>query len=358
MRNLSRRRLLTCALGGAGGWALWQARSRLGLTAHAAEPAATAANAAASSPPATFVRSTKGLGTEVTVTVAGVDAAAADRAIAAGFAELREIEAILSIYRPDSQVSRLNRDGIVADAHRHLREVLAASLEMARRSDGAFDVTVQPLWDLYAAAQRQNRRPTADEISQVQRKVDWRRIEMNGSRVRFNAAGMALTFNGIAQGYATDRVTAVLAQHGVRHALIDVGELAAIGDKAAGEPWKAGIQHPREPDAYIAVAKMDGGCLATSGDYATTFDSSGDRRDHHIFDPVTGCSPTAFSSVSVVAPTAMQADALSTAVFVLGLERGRRLIEQTPGADALFVTKSGVCTSTPGFPRIENPDAL
>jgi thiamine biosynthesis lipoprotein len=270
---------------------------------------------------------------------------------------LREIESILSIYQRDSQLSRLNRDGFLNRPHQHLLTVLAASLETARRSSGAFDVSVQPLWDLYAAAQKQNRRPTDAEIADARRKVDRKRIEMTDSRIGLNDDGMAITFNGIAQGYATDRVTAVLAKHGVQLALIDVGELAALGDKTAGEPWKTGIQHPREPDAYVAIAKLEGRCLATSGDYATTFSDTGDKRDHHIFDPATGRSPTEFSSVSVVAKTAMEADALSTAVFVLGMERGRKLIEATPGADAFFVTKRGISSATAGFPAIDPTNA-
>ena len=169
-----------------------------------------------------------------------------------------------------------------------------------------------------------------------------------GRRVRLTDKGMAITLNGIAQGYAADRVRSVLQSHGVTNALVDVGELAPVGTKSSTQPWTAGIQHPREPDAYVSLARLNGRCLATSGDYATAF--SPDKRYNHIFDPATGCSPLEFSSVSVVAPTATEADALSTAVFVLGLEKGAELVRATNGADALLVRKDGSVVRTDGFP--------
>ena len=129
---------------------------------------------------------------------------------------------------------------------------------------------------------------------------------------------------------------------------MDAGEIHPLGEKAGGEPWRAGIQHPREPDAYAALVRLDGRALSTSGDYATAF--SPDRRHHHILDPHTGASPGTFSSVSVLAPTAMEADALSTALFVLGPARGLALIEATPRADALFILKDGRTLTTRGFP--------
>ena len=123
---------------------------------------------------------------------------------------------------------------------------------------------------------------------------------------------------------------------------------ATLGGKARGEAWTVGIQHPRRDDAYLRWRSCEGRCLATSGDYATAFGS--DRRDHHIFDPHTGRSPQELASVSVVAPTATQADALSTALFVLGADGGLALLEATPGADALFVLKDGTTLATSGFP--------
>ncbi len=232
----------------------------------------------------------------------------------------------------------------------HLRAVLSASLEMSRRTGGAFDVTVQPLWELHSRAAKEQRSPTPAELTNASGRIGWQSVRLDRDAVHFDKPGMAITFNGIGQGYATDRVTHVLRDQGIEHALIDIGELAPLGQKSPGQPWQAGIQHPRKDDAYIAVARLDGRSLATSGDYATTFGIA--TRDHHIFDPATGHSPTELASVSVVAPTAMEADAFSTSLFVLGLARGKGLIERSKNIDALFVTKDGRVVKTDGFPEV------
>jgi thiamine biosynthesis lipoprotein len=167
--------------------------------------------------------------------------------------------------------------------------------------------------------------------------------------VQLEGEGTAITLNGIAQGFAADRAAAAIKARGVKHALINTGEMSALGQSAEGDDWKIGIQHPRREDAFISLAKLADRCLATSGDYETTF--SDDFRWNHLFDPRTGRSPAELSSVSVVAKTALDADALSTAAFVLGAEQGARLVERFD-ADALFVLKNGRTLATKGFPLV------
>jgi thiamine biosynthesis lipoprotein len=263
-------------------------------------------------------------------------------------AELQTVEAVMSIYRPNSQLAELNRRRVLRRPHPYLVDVLREAKAMSGRTGGAFDVTVQPLWELYAEAKKAGQVPEAAAIRTTLAKVDWRRVEISRQEVRLYGDGTAVTPNGIAQGFAADRAIAALRRHGVRHALVNTGEIGTAGGKTEAEAWTAGIQHPRRADAYLALAKLSGRCLATSGDYATSF--SEDRRDNHLFDPHTGRSPDVFSSVSVAAASALQADALSTAVFVLGLERGVELVRSTPGADALFVLKDGRTLATEGFP--------
>ncbi len=287
------------------------------------------------------------LGTKVRLTLLHDDEAAAHRAADAAFVELDRVEEVLSIYRDGSQVSVLNREGTLRAPHEDLRTVLAAALDMSRRTSGAFDVSIQPLWRAYAQAQKQGQPLDPQAFDSARRLVDWRKIEVSRERIVLREPGMALTFNGIAQGFATDRVRQVLASHGIGHALIDVGELAPLGDKH-GQPWKAGIQHPRQEDAYIALAALDARGMATSGDYASVLDAG--SRVNHILDPATGRSPDQFASVSIVADSAMLADALSTAVFVLGFENGVELVRSTPGADGFFVFQSGRTFATEGFP--------
>lgn len=182
----------------------------------------------------------------------------------------------------------------------------------------------------------------------ARQRVDWRRCEVRSDRIRLGV-GQSLTLNGIAQGFAADRVRQVLEAHGIRHALVDAGEFAALGRKPDGKAWRVGVQHPRIPEAFAALADMDGRFLATSGDYQTAFTE--DFSSHHIFEPKTGRSPSALSSVTVLAPTGLEADALSTAIFVLGPGPGLELAGRRPGVDALLILKGGDVLRTPGFPE-------
>ncbi len=292
------------------------------------------------------------LGATVAITACHADRARAEAAIESAFAELEVVEQAMSLYRPDSQLSRLNRVGAIDQPHPYLLEALRFAGELSQRTDGAFDITVQPLWELRRRAQRERRRLTDTELTAARLKVDWTRLDASTARVAFQMTGMAATLNGIAQGLAADKAAAALRRHGMEHALIDAGELHPLGHDLAepipGDGWTAGIQHPRQDNAYVAVARLAGRCLATSGDYATTF--SDDFRDHHIFDPRTGCSPGELASVSVAAPTALAADARSTALMVLGAEQGAELVQQYDQVDALFVRKDGRILKTGGFP--------
>jgi thiamine biosynthesis lipoprotein len=228
--------------------------------------------------------------------------------------------------------------------------VLRAAAAVSARSDGAFDATVQPLWKLYAGAKKAGALPGPEAVREAAGRVDWRKVDVSPDRIRFLGAGMAVTLNGIAQGFAADRVRAALQARGVRHALVNTGEFGSLGRKADGTPWTVGIQHPRQADAYVALASLEERFLSTSGDYATSF--SDDFRHNHIFDPRTGLSPTEFSSVTILARTGMEADALTKVLFVRGLEKGLELVRSAPGADALCVFKDGRMIQTDGFPRI------
>jgi thiamine biosynthesis lipoprotein len=297
-------------------------------------------------------RSARALGTTVSITVLHEEEDAAERALDDAFRDLETIEEAMNLFRPESELSRLNRHGSLSRPHPHLLTVLRRALRMAEESGGAFDPTVQPLWRLHADAARAGRTAEAAAVESARRRVDWRRVTASEETISLSE-GTEVTLNGIAQGFAADRVAAVLARHEVRHALIDAGEILGLGRKVGGAPWRVGIQHPRQDDAYLALLDLDGRSLATSGDYSTAF--SADRSLNHIFDPATGRSPPHFSSVTVAAPSGMDADALSTAIFVLGPERGLDLVRRSPGGDALLVLKDGRTLSTLGFPKLSVP---
>lgn len=297
----------------------------------------------------TVKRTSRAFGTEVSLTLLHPTRDTAEEALDAALAEVERVDRLMSLYRPDSQIRRLNQAGQLDDADPLLLEILQKSLDISKRSDGAFDITVQPLWELYAAAKKQGALPDAPAIQSAKAKVDWKRIQIADRKIAFTAPGMAITLNGIAQGYAADRVLSVLRQHGIERALVNTGEIGALGRRADDQPWTVGIQHPRQPDAYAALAKLEDRCLATSGDYATTF--TDDLAYNHIFDPATGKSPDVFSSVTVVSPSGAEADALATTLFVTGYEKGLKLLQGFKNAEAMFIWKDGRIAATRGFPE-------
>lgn len=289
-----------------------------------------------------------GFGTTISISVAHADQQLAQRAIAEALQAALAVDRLMSIYHPASQVYRLNRDGVLRKPDGRLLEVLAMAAHLSRISSGAFDVTTQPLWRLYTEAARAGRLPSASERLQAQSRVNWRHLAFDADYVRFLRPGMALTLNGLAQGYAADQALAALQKHGVRHALLDTGEFTARGQKPVRQPWVLGVRDPRDPEALVATLDARGCSVATSGDYECIF--TPDYRHHHIFDPASGDSPTELASVTVVAPTALEADGLSTAFMVMGWERAQALAVQLQAVDLMVVDKQGRSRHTAGFP--------
>ena len=291
-------------------------------------------------------RTLLGFGTTLSLQAGHEDEATLERALDAAVGALRRIEAQMSLFGEGSALSRLNRDGVLAAPPAELLAVLRIAQGVSQRSGGAFDVTVQPLWLAFEMARRGARLPDARELLAARARVGWRGLELSPGRLRLARPGMAVTLNGIAQGYAVDQVRAVLARHGIRHALIDAGEFAMLGHNPQGQRWTLGIADPRDEQALLARLADDGRCIATSADNATTF--STDRRHHHIFDPHTGMSPPDLASVLVAAPSCTLADALTKVLFVVGWQNA--LVHAAAwGVDALVIHKSGHWQATPGL---------
>ncbi|MCU0544178.1 MAG: FAD:protein FMN transferase [Oscillatoriaceae cyanobacterium Prado104] len=292
------------------------------------------------------------MGTNVSITAVHEDVNLAKSAIAAALREVHRIEQLMSIYRPESQVSQLNRQGWLELPHPDLVKVLHGAQNLSELSGGAFDITVQPLWEACAQAEKLGKLPEGEVIDRARQLVNWNNLEVSAKRIQFIQSGMAITLNGIAQGFASDRVLAVLKNYGIENALLDTGEIGSWGQKAAGIPWKIGIQNPRQMNANLGFVQPQNQFIATSGDYATKF--SEDCINHHIFDPHTGKSPQEFSSVTVLASSGMEADGLSTAAFVLGAEKGLALIKSIPQAGAIATLKNGLVLATDNFPLISD----
>ncbi len=285
-------------------------------------------------------------GTTVAITVEASDALSAEAAFAAGFAEIRHIDRLASLTDPEGQVFRLNRDGFLDRPDPALIEMLEISRAMHAATAGAFDVTIQPLWLAFDAAAKKGRWPSDREIATLLARVDQSRLVVSVERIAFAESGMGVTLNSLARGLAADRVAAALRRVGVSRAFFDTDVLGGLGARPDGARWRARVRDPRDAVQSVAVAEV-AGCLATSGDYQYFW--TPDYSRHHIVDARRGVSPGAFSSVSVLAPSGLEADALSTAAFLLGADAARALLARV-GAQALFVDKSGCVSATPGFP--------
>lgn len=297
---------------------------------------------------AKLTRHNRALGTDISITAFHADRSTANQAIDRAFAAIDHVEQVMSLYRADSQLSQLNRAGELADPDPALVAVLERAAALSAQSAGAFDVTVQPLWSVYEEAAVLNQLPSAATLATTLARVDWRQVSVSAEAISFQQPGMAITLNGIAQGLAADAAAHALREAGIKHALIDSGEIGTVGPHAEKDHWSIGLKDPRDRAGLLGIARLDGRCLATSGDYETTF--AADFSAHHLLDPRTGHSPTELASVSVVAPTALEADALSTAVFLMGPQQGRALVDSLPNVDALLVDKAHRVTRTAQFP--------
>jgi thiamine biosynthesis lipoprotein len=287
-------------------------------------------------------------GTIVALKAAHEDAGILEASLDAAWAEMVRVEMAASLFRPQSALSQLNRTGALDNPPALLVDMLKQAIEVAELTGGAFDPTVQPLWLTYDRAYAAGRTASADEVATASALMGWRDISVSHNRIALARPGMALTLNGIGQGFATERCLAVLAGRGISHAFLDTGEIGATGKREGTGPWTAAIADPRRKGECAALARPLHGVLATSGDYATVW--SDDYSHHHILDPQTRRSPPVLASVSVIAPCGGLADGLSTAMMVLGPEKSLALARSLPGVEALLITKSGEHAATAGFP--------
>lgn len=292
------------------------------------------------------------MGTGTTVTVVAEDAAAAAAAADAMLDGMAADEALLSAYRPDSEISRLNASGRLAHPAPVVTAVLQRAAEAAWLGDGAFDVTVQPLLALYRDPGRPaGALPPPAALEQARAAVDHRHVRLGADAITLARPEVRVTVDGIATGAIVDRGVATLRRHGFDNVLVDAGgDLMLSGERAAGVPWRVGIRNPRPGIAILARLETCNRAVATSGDYMQPF--TPDYAQHHILDPRTGTSPPELASVTVLAPDALAADTFSTLTMVLGARRGRELLEALPDCEGYFVAKDGTITRTSGFPLV------
>ncbi|MDD5063212.1 MAG: FAD:protein FMN transferase [Phycisphaerae bacterium] len=290
---------------------------------------------------------------EVMGTFARVVAVAADSNTAKGciedaFAEIKEVEKLMNYHKSDSEISELNRDGFARAVRvsKSTYEVIEKSVRFSKLSSGAFDVTVGPLVDLWHSAEEANSLPSDAELQRVHSKVGCDKLirDANERSVRFAAKGMRVDLGGIAKGYAIDKAVEAMQKGGAAGGMVDIGgEIRCFGSPPAGQNiWRIGLQDPVANDVMNAgkplfILRLTDSAVATSGHYHR-FVTIGGKKYSHIINPESGHSSESLASVTIICPSAADADALSTAVSVMGREKGLALIETIPDAEAILIT--------------------
>ncbi|MBI2441788.1 MAG: FAD:protein FMN transferase [Lentisphaerae bacterium] len=274
-------------------------------------------------------------------------------AVEKAFARLEECDQKFSVFIPSSPVCRFNQQGIPIDDP-EIVALIAQACEVSRLSQGAFDITVYPLVELWGFYSGKPRRPAPEEIAAARGKIGWQHLVITNGQVTKKNAAVQIDLGAIAKGYAVDAAMQVLLQNGIHDALIEAGgDIFALGQRNQ-KPWKIGIRHPRQP-GLLDTLEVSDRAIATSGDYEQFFIADG-ARYHHIFDPRTGYPATNLMSVTVIGANATLADAWSTALFVLGLEKGMKLVEEgAVRAEVLMLTSQGRALSSPGLKTIPGP---
>jgi thiamine biosynthesis lipoprotein len=283
------------------------------------------------------------LGAQVSIEIYHPDRAEALRLVDRCVLDVRRLEQQFSLYRTDSDICALNRTGILVSPDADMVALLEASLLFADLTDGAFDPTVQPLWQLYSDHFSSDRPepegPSRQKLAETLVKVGRGGLLVSADRVALVKRGAAITLNGIAQGYATDRVVERLRGAGLSATLVNIGEIRAMGARPDGTPWRIGLADPDRPGVLTETVDLVDRAVATSAGAGFRFDAKG--RFTHLFDPATGRSPSLYRTVSVIAPTATEADALSTAFSLMPLSRIEGIVAIRPNLQARIVEADG-----------------
>jgi FAD:protein FMN transferase len=266
----------------------------------------------------------------------------AERAIGQLVIEIERLEKVFSLYRYDSEISILNRTGKINSASVDLINVLQHGQNVANISGGAFDPTIQSLWKSYAdqisTHKDSNFKFDRKKINAALTKVDYTAISIGYKSVKFEKPEMLVSLNGIAQGYITDAIAEVLGNLGFENAVIDLGETRTLGTKPDGFPFTIGLIDPVSPTNINNEVNLSNSALSVSGGYGMIL---GNAETHHIFDPKTGLSANKLKQVAVIAPKAIDADALSTAIYVAGEANAPMLLAAYPKSRAILTRNNG-----------------
>jgi thiamine biosynthesis lipoprotein len=278
------------------------------------------------------------MGTNIHVELWSDSAQQGEDAIQAVMDEMQRINQLMSPYIESSELSQLNHHGAAGfvPVSKELFDLIALSVELAKETDGAFDITFASVGYLYNY--RKSQKPQQNQIASLLKAINYRHIRFDKTQqsIFFAHPNVKIDLGGIAKGHAVDNAIEILKKRGIKHALVTAGgDTKLLGDRF-GKPWMVGIRDPRNKDKQAVVLPLVDTALSTSGDYERYFEQDG-KRYHHILSPKTGTSAKEVQSVSIIGQRSTLNDALSTAVFVLGVQKGMDLLNRTPGYDGIIV---------------------
>ncbi len=287
------------------------------------------------------------MGTIVTIEIVGTKTNA-ETSINSAFKEIDRIEKLMTTFDSNSEIGILNAEGQVDNVSDDLIYVIEQSIYYGNISDGAFDVTIKPILDLWKTKIIAGKYPTGQEINETLTLVNYSNITVENNTIYLNAEGMSITVDGIAKGYAVDQAVKVLKNNGYASGFVNAGgDGMYFGTRPDGSDWKVGLRNPENKSQSIVVMEISDKAVATSGNYERYFNES--ARLSHISDPRTGYSSQSLLSATIIAGSAMEADTLATTVFVLGPDKGLELIENIHNTECILITPENEIITSSGF---------
>jgi len=289
------------------------------------------------------------MGTFARVVAVAMEEEKGRECVEAGFEVIEQVDNSMSDYKSDSELSMVNREAFEKDVKisAELFDVLRKSVEYSRKTAGAFDVTVGPLVDLFRLAEEEGFTPTEEQIAGAKEKVGYEKLKLDEQNmtVKFAVEGMRIDLGGIAKGYSIDKAIKIMQKCGAIGAMVDIGgDIKCFGAPPTGKKfWKIGLQEPGDMKEGVAegelslVLSLTDAAIATSGDYRRYVLLDG-KKYSHIIDARTGAGSEGLSSVTIISDDAIDADALATAVSVMGTEKGLELIESLENTEAILIS--------------------
>jgi thiamine biosynthesis lipoprotein len=294
------------------------------------------------------------MGTEVSVYLWSDDSVEGLNAVESVFQEADRIDRLMSTYKYESEISKINREAAAApfETSAELYDLIARSLEISTLTGGAFDITYESVGQHYDF--RERRRPDESTVESELQKIDFRYLQMDDRthNIRFDREGVQINLGGIAKGYVVERAVEILRAKGIQNAIVTAGgDSRLLGDRR-GRPWMVGIRDPRKDGEVTISVPLQDEAISTSGDYERFFDEDGVRY-HHIIHPGTGTPANGVHSATVFGPDAVTTDALSTSVFVMGVDQGLKLIASLPDYESIVIDAEGRVYYSDGLEKPE-----